>query len=432
MTRKPRPPSGNTTDSGGLRSVAGPQARGAINGAGIIGSAASINGIGSHHGANHGADALGTFAARIDKAPAHATRAHQAGRPADPEAAEDAVADELALRDHASDAGHDRNGALDSADDAAQAAHDPPAGDAVRSGQPGVVAVASADDLKKVLAAELSTDSSQHYLNQIGARPLLTVSEEVDFATRAKAGEFAARQKMIEHNLRLVVSIAKHYINRGVVLLDLIEEGNLGLMRAIDKFEPERGFRFSTYATWWIRQSIERAIMNQARTVRLPVHMVRELNQVLRAKYHLEAQHHDGKDARAEDIAHLLDRPVDSVQDILALSEHASSLDAPLDNDPQASLMDMLPGDIDAGPDSRAEQHEVVVLVRDWLTKLPDKQRLVITRRFGLDDDDPATLEELASEMQVTRERVRQIQQEALVKLKRALSARGVGRDALL
>ena len=294
------------------------------------------------------------------------------------------------------------------------------------------VALASVDELKKVLAAELSTDTTQHYLNQIGTRPLLTAPQEVHFATLAKAGQFSARQTMIEHNLRLVVSIAKHYINRGVVLLDMIEEGNIGLMRAIDKFEPERGFRFSTYATWWIRQSIERAIMNQARTVRLPVHMVRELNQVLRAKYHLEAQHHNGKDASAEDIAHLVGRPVEEVQDILALSEHATSLDAPLDNDPQSSLMDMLPGDASDGPDARAEHHEMTVLVRDWLTKLPDKQRVVVMRRFGLDNDDPATLETLAEEMGVTRERVRQIQQEALVKLKRAMAARGVVRDSLL
>jgi RNA polymerase nonessential primary-like sigma factor len=296
----------------------------------------------------------------------------------------------------------------------------------------GVVLTETVDELKKVLASELSTDATQHYLNQIGTRPLLTVPQEVHYATLAKAGEFEARQKMIEHNLRLVVSIAKHYINRGVVLLDLIEEGNLGLMRAIDKFEPERGFRFSTYATWWIRQSIERAIMNQARTVRLPVHMVRELNQILRAKYHLEAQHHDGKDATVEDIAHLVDRPVEDVQDILALSEHATSLDAPLDNDPQASLMDLLPGDVTEGPDARAEQHEMTILVRDWLKKLPDKQRIVIMRRFGLDNDDPATLEQLAAEMGVTRERVRQIQQEALVKLKRAFASHGVSRDALL
>jgi RNA polymerase nonessential primary-like sigma factor len=298
-------------------------------------------------------------------------------------------------------------------------------------GDAEVVTVEGVDEIKKVLASELSTDTTQHYLNQIGTRPLLTATEELYFATLAKQGDFASRQKMIEHNLRLVVSIAKHYINRGVALLDLIEEGNLGLMRAIDKFEPERGFRFSTYATWWIRQSIERAIMNQARTVRLPVHMVRELNQILRAKYHLEAQHHDGRDATAEDIAHLVDRPVEEVQDVLTLSEHAASLDTPLDNDPQASLIDLLPGAQEGSPDALAECHEMSVLIRDWLKGLPDKQRIVITRRFGLDNDDPSTLEQLAVEMGITRERVRQVQQEALIKLKRSLLARGVGKDAL-
>src|SRR5450830_790977 len=321
---------------------------------------------------------------------------------------------------------------MDAADDLEVIEEGDPAGGEGDGEAEVVVAVEGVEELKKVLAAELSTDTTQHYLNQIGTRPLLTAPEELYFATLAKQGDFASRQKMIEHNLRLVVSIAKHYINRGVALLDLIEEGNLGLMRAIDKFEPERGFLFSTYATWWIRQSIERAIMNQARTVRLPVHMVRELNQILRAKYHLEAQQHDGRDATAEDIAHLVDRPVEEVQDVLTLSEHATSLDTPLDNDPTSNLMDMLPDDGEASPDARAEQHEMTVLVRDWLTKLPDKQRIVIMRRFGLDNDDPATLETLAEEMGVTRERVRQIQQEALIKLKRAMAARGVVRDSLL
>jgi len=302
----------------------------------------------------------------------------------------------------------------------------------VQAVDPVSLIVAPIDELKTVLAAELSTDTTQYYLNQIGTRPLFDSKEELHYATLAKQGDFEARQKMIEHNLRLVVSIAKHYINRGVALLDMIEEGNLGLMHAIDKFEPERGFRFSTYATWWIRQSIERAIMNQARTIRLPVHMVRELNQILRAKYHLESQRRDGRDANLEDIALLVDRPVDEVQDILALSEHATSLDTPLDNDPQSSLMDMLPGDSDDGPDIRAEHHEMTVLVRDWLAKLPDKQRIVVIRRFGLDNDDPATLETLADEMGITRERVRQIQQEALIKLKRSFLSRGVGRDSLI
>ena len=297
---------------------------------------------------------------------------------------------------------------------------------------PAAAPADTADELKSVLQAELSTDTTQHYLNRIGAKPLLGAEQEVHYATLAKAGDFAARQKMIEHNLRLVVSMAKHYINRGVILLDLIEEGNLGLMRAIDKFEPERGFRFSTYATWWIRQSIERAIMNQARTIRLPVHMVRELNQILRAKYHLEAQQRDGRDATIEDIAHLVGRPLEDVQDILELSDHTTSLDTPLDNDPQVSLKEMLPGNSEDGPDSRAEHREMILLMRDWLKKLSDKQRLVIMRRFGLDNDDPATLEELAAEMGVTRERVRQIQQESLVKLKRTLAGSGIGKDSLL
>ncbi len=287
-------------------------------------------------------------------------------------------------------------------------------------------------EFRALLQAELSGDATQGYLNQIGLRPLLTAEQEVHYATRAKQGDFAARQAMIEHNLRLVVSIAKHYINRGVALLDLIEEGNLGLMHAITKFEPERGFRFSTYATWWIRQSIERAIMNQARTIRLPVHRIRELNLVLKAKYHLESRLSDGHDARLEDIAHLVERSIDEVRETLGMADHVTSLDVPIDGDPHSSLLDLLADATQQGPEADAEHHEMITLVRHWLGSIPAKQRLVIMRRFGLDNGSPATLEELAEEMGVTRERVRQIQQDGLTKLRRAMLARGVGRDALL
>ncbi|VVD81810.1 RNA polymerase sigma factor RpoS [Pandoraea horticolens] len=296
---------------------------------------------------------------------------------------------------------------------------------------------ADGDDFGTVLQAELTADTVQHYLNRISIKPLLTPTEELDFSTRAQAGEFAARQVMIERNLRLVVSIAKGYLNRGVPLLDLIEEGNLGLMHAIEKFDPGRGFRFSTYATWWIRQSIERAIMNQARTVRLPVHVIRELNQVLRAKRHLEksAAYVDGgeqRDARIEDIADLTGKTPEEITDILALNEHVASLDAPLEIDPGSSLLDLLSDDHSQAPEQEVQHRELEDLMRLWLSRLSTKHRYVIERRFGLNRVEPATLEELADEMGLTRERVRQIQQEALVKLKRYFASNGVRKDAVL
>ena len=287
-------------------------------------------------------------------------------------------------------------------------------------------------------ADEIGPDAIQIYLQRIGAKPLLTEAQELTFSTRAAAGDFAARQMMIEHNLRLVVSIAKHYINRGVALLDLIEEGNLGLIHALSKFDPARGFRFSTYATWWIRQAIERAAVDQSRTVRLPVHVVRELNSVLRARRHLEqaARAHNGHGTAPfvtyEEIGDLTGKTRSEVSDILALSEHTASLDAPMDFDPTISLVDTLADDASATPESSTLGHEVEHLVHDWMERLSDKQRYVIERRFGLNNNDIGTLDDLALELSLTRERVRQIQQEALLKLKRTLALRGVAKDALL
>ncbi len=306
--------------------------------------------------------------------------------------------------------------------------------------EPDALAVDEPDpsDFKALLRSELTADTIQHYLNRISAKPLLTVVEEQHYATCAQQGDFEARQIMIERNLRLVVSIAKGYLNRGVPLLDLIEEGNLGLMHAISKFEPQRGFRFSTYATWWIRQSVERAIMNQARTVRLPVHVIRELNQVLRAKRHLEksAANADGpsdqRDASVDDIAHLTGKTVDEVSDILALGERTASLDAPLELDPGSSLLDFLSDEQSQLPEAKIQQRELEQLMRAWLARLPDKHRHVIERRFGLGNVEPATLEEVADEMDLTRERVRQIQQEAMVRLKRYFISNGVRKDAML
>ncbi|MDA0572386.1 RNA polymerase sigma factor RpoS [Burkholderia gladioli] len=306
------------------------------------------------------------------------------------------------------------------------------------SGSGGRESAPEADDFRAMLQAELTADTIQHYLNRISVKPLLTVEEEQRYSRLAKAGEFEARQVMIERNLRLVVSIAKGYLNRGVPLLDLIEEGNLGLMHAIEKFDPTRGFRFSTYATWWIRQSIERAIMNQARTVRLPVHVIRELNQVLRAKRHLEknsmstGEAAERREASIDDIAYLTGKTPEEVTDILALNEHTASLDAPLDLDPASSLLDLLPDDQSQSPDAEVQHRELETLTRAWLSRLSDKHRHVIERRFGLNNIEPATLEELADEMGLTRERVRQIQQEALVRLKRFFASNGVRKDAVL
>lgn len=293
----------------------------------------------------------------------------------------------------------------------------------------------SADSVR----TEFLNDVTQLYLDDIGANPLLSASEELDLSRKLRAGDFAARQKMIESNLRLVVSIAKHYLNRGVSLSDLIEEGNLGLIHALEKFDPERGFRFSTYATWWIRQNIERAIMNQSRTIRLPVHVVKELNLVLRALRHLDADgerqnaRRNGQAAgSAEEVARLLDKPVDEVQRLLALNEHTASLDAPLEVDSDLSVADSIAADASESPDIQFQTHETSEQIHDWVGQLSGKQRYVLERRYGLNGCDVLTLEELATELDLTRERVRQIQVEALAKLRKKLSREGVTKDEFL
>ena len=278
-------------------------------------------------------------------------------------------------------------------------------------------------------ANDWQADATQLYLNEIGQNALLTAAEERELAFKVQAGDFPARQKMIEHNLRLVVNIAKHYVNRGVPLLDLIEEGNLGLIHALEKFEPERGFRFSTYATWWIRQNVERCIMNQSRTIRLPVHIIKELNVYLRAQRHLEAR--SETDPTAEDVASLLGKVVEEVRRVLNLNERMASLDAPLDIDPSLSLGESIADEQCIAPEELLQRDEVIGRVREWMEQLNDKQRWVIERRFGLNDHDIYTLEELAATMKLTRERVRQIQLEALATLKRVLRRNGMSKEML-
>ncbi|MCF8199058.1 MAG: RNA polymerase sigma factor RpoS [Sulfuritalea sp.] len=278
-------------------------------------------------------------------------------------------------------------------------------------------------------------DITQVYLHEIGATPLLKAEQELSLARAAKSGDFAARQHMIEANLRLVVSIARHYQHRGLPLDDLIEEGNLGLIHALEKFDPERGFRFSTYATWWIRQNVERAIMNQSRTVRLPIYVIKELNIVLRAMRKLDRDRGAQKDASGamlDEVAHLLGRPVEEIRALLALNERSASLDSPLDIDPELSMSDAIADETAEDPAAHLAQQEAEELVAEWVMQLTERQRLVVERRYGLGGHDPSTLDGIASDLGLTRERVRQIQMEALSKLRKRIAREGLTPDALL
>ena len=272
-------------------------------------------------------------------------------------------------------------------------------------------------------------DATQIYLSEIGFSPLLTAEEEVYFSRLALKGAEPSRKRKIESNLRLVVKIARRYNNRGLPLLDLIEEGNLGLIRAVEKFDPERGFRFSTYATWWIRQTIERAIMNQTRTIRLPIHVVKELNIYLRASREL-VQKLD-HEPTAEDIASHLDKPVADVNKMLRLNERIASVDTPFAGDSDKALLDVIADEKSAGPESDLQSEDMSNNIVHWLNELNTKQREVLARRFGLLGYEAATLEDVGCEIGLTRERVRQIQVEALKRLRDILSQQNLSIEAI-
>ncbi len=272
-------------------------------------------------------------------------------------------------------------------------------------------------------------DATQLYLSEIGFSPLLTAEEEVYYARNALKGDNDARQYMIECNLRLVVKISRRYLNRGLALLDLIEEGNLGLMRAVEKFDPERGFRLSTYATWWIRQTIERAIMNQTRTIRLPIHVVKELNVYLRAARQLtQTLDHE---PTAEEIAEMLDKPISDVKRMLGLNEKMSSVDSPLGFDNSKSLLDTIADERNTDPAEQLTDENLKENIEHWLNELSHNQRDVIARRFGLQGYEKTTLEEVGKEIGLTRERVRQIQVEGLRALRKIFEKYGLSEEAV-
>ncbi|MBD1567155.1 RNA polymerase sigma factor RpoS [Vibrio sp. SA48] len=289
---------------------------------------------------------------------------------------------------------------------------------------------AQTEDVKEELDASTKTlDATQMYLGEIGFSPLLTAEEEVLYARRALRGDEAARKRMIESNLRLVVKISRRYSNRGLALLDLIEEGNLGLIRAVEKFDPERGFRFSTYATWWIRQTIERALMNQTRTIRLPIHVVKELNIYLRTAREL-SQKLD-HEPTAEEIAFQLDKPVDDVSKMLRLNERISSVDTPIGGDGDKALLDIIPDANNSDPEISTQDDDIRNSLINWLNELNPKQKEVLARRFGLLGYEPSTLEEVGREINLTRERVRQIQVEGLRRLREILVKQGLNMESL-
>lgn len=279
------------------------------------------------------------------------------------------------------------------------------------------------------LEAEDARDLTRLYLHEIGFRSLLTAEQEWDLARRIQNGDEQARRTMIESNLRLVIKIAKSYLNRGMAFLDLIEEGNLGLMHAIEKFDPERGFRFSTYATWWIRQSIERAIMNQTRTIRLPVHVIKELNIYRRAAREIEDKL--GESATPEKIAEMVDRPIRDVKKILYSDDSVTSIDSPITEDDR-NLFDFLPDRDQPNPEMILSDQNFQENLIEWLNELPEREKEIIQRRFGIGEfSEKQTLDEVGGAVGLTRERVRQLQKSAQKHLRRILERNGLSYEGI-
>ncbi len=272
-------------------------------------------------------------------------------------------------------------------------------------------------------------DATRIYLNELGKSKLLTAEQEKIYGKLALQGDEPSRQIMIESNLRLVVKISRRYLNRGLPLLDLIEEGNLGLIRAVEKFDPDRGFRFSTYATWWIRQTIERAIMNQTRTIRLPIHIVKEMNVYLKAQRFLTQKFNC--DPTMDEIAEYVDKPVETVARILKLNERVTSVDVSYNQDFERSMIDSIADDEDKTAPETLQQEGIKTNIANWVFQLSEKQREVICRRYGLCGYENATLEQVARELNVTRERVRQIQMDALKRLREILELGGYSFEAI-
>ena len=259
-------------------------------------------------------------------------------------------------------------------------------------------------------------DPVKVYLKEIGRVPLLTPDEEVDLAVRITNGDEAAKKRLSEANLRLVVSIAKRYLGRGMQFLDLIQEGNLGLIKAVEKFDYTKGFKFSTYATWWIRQAITRAIADQARTIRIPVHMVETINKV--KKISSQLLHANGREPSAEEIAEELDMPVDKVREIMRVAQEPVSLETPIGEEEDSHLGDFIPDDDAPAPADAASHTLLKETLSSVLDSLTPREEKVLRLRFGLEDGRSRTLEEVGKEFNVTRERIRQIEAKALRKLR--------------